>query len=387
MVTEYETEGWFSRIADSIKGIFGGIAIFLIAIPLIFWNECRAVNRANDLEFGLGSVVMADAAKVDKGNEGKLVHVVGDIKVNETLTDDTFKMSANGLALDRKVEMYQWKQNEKSSSQKKAGGKKVKKKEYTYEEVWSSTLLKSGDYKDKTKVNPGSMPYESESFSAENASLGAYKLTASTMGGLGASEELDVTDADLKKMPQALQTGAKLNDGVIYIGKDPLKPQIGDVRISFVVRKPGKATVISGQYGDELKAFRHKKLNDPLVLTSNGSKTAEELFQDAQDSNTMLTWILRLVSFLMMFGGLAAVFKPLSVIADVIPFIGSIIGTATSIIAFLIAAPIWLLCVAAAWIVARPLLGILLLVGAFLCIGGLIFAAISFNKKRQAAPA
>ena len=36
MVTEYETEGWFSRIADSIKGIFGGIAIFLIAIPLIY---------------------------------------------------------------------------------------------------------------------------------------------------------------------------------------------------------------------------------------------------------------------------------------------------------------------------------------------------------------
>lgn len=387
MVTEYETEGWFSRIADSIKGIFGGIAIFLIAIPLIFWNECRAVDRANDLEFGLGSVVMADAAKVDSGNEGKLVHVVGDIKVDETLTDDTFKMSANGLALDRKVEMYQWKQNEKTSSKKNVGGSKTKKKEYTYEQVWSSKLLKSSNYKDPNKINPGSMPYESESFTAKNASLGAYKLTPSTMGGLGTSQELDVSDADLKKMPQALQTSAKLNDGVIYLGNDPLKPQIGDVRITFVVRKPGQATVIGGQYGSELKAFTNKKLNNPLVLTSNGSKSAEELFQDAQDSNTMLTWILRLVTFLMMFGGLAAVFKPLSVLADLIPFIGSIIGTATSIIAFLIAAPIWLICVAAAWIVARPLLGILLLLGAFLCIGGLIFAAISFNKRRQAAPA
>ena len=40
---EYEEEGWFSRIGDSIKGIFGGIAIFMLAFPLIFWNECRAV--------------------------------------------------------------------------------------------------------------------------------------------------------------------------------------------------------------------------------------------------------------------------------------------------------------------------------------------------------
>lgn len=389
MVTEYETEGWFSRIADSIKGIFGGLAIFFLAMPIIFWNECRAVDRAQDLEFGLGSVVTAKADKVDSGNEGKLVHVVGDIKVNETLNDKTFGISANGLALDRKVEMYQWKQNVDETSKKKAGGKKVKKKEYSYEQVWSSTLLDSSKYKDAKykNSNPGTMPYKSESTNAKNASLGAYKLTSSTMSGLGQSEQLEITKDDLKGMPANVQKTAKLEDGGIYLGNDPLKPQIGDIRITFSVRKPTTATVIGGQYGQELKAFTHKKLNDPLVLTTNGSKTPAEMFQDAQDSNTMLTWVIRLVTFLMMFGGLAAVFKPLSVIADLIPFIGSIVGTATSIIAFLISAPVWLLCVAAAWIVARPLVGILLLVGAGLLIGGLVFAAITFNKKRQASPA
>lgn len=383
MVTEYETEGWFSRIADSIKGIFGGLAIFLLAIPFVFFNECRAVDRADDLEFGLGSVVKIEGAKVAAGNEGKLVHVVGDVKVNETLTDDTFSISENGLALDRTVEMYQWIEKVKETKKKKAGGKREKKKEYTYKQEWSSSVQDSSNFKETNKINPGTMPYKSESFNAKDATLGEFKLTSSTLSGLGQSSQRDVTAKEFKAMPAALQSSGKLNDGVVYLGVDPLKPTIGDVRITFSVRKPGKASIVSGQYGSELKAFTHKKLNDPLVLTSNGVKTPEEMFKDAQDSNAMMTWIFRLVSFLMMFGGLAAVFKPLSVIADVIPFIGSIVGTATSIVAFLIAAPIWLLCVAAAWIVARPLLGILLLVGVGLCIGGLIFAAITFNKKKN----
>lgn len=381
---EYETQGWFSRIGDSIKGIFGGIAIFLLAVPLIFWNECRAVDRAEDLAFGKGSVVQADAAKVDAGNEGKLVHVVGDVKVEGKPTDKAFKITVDGLALERTVEMYQWKEKVKKEKEKKTGGKEVTKKTYTYEKVWSATELKSGEYKEKDKINPGPLPYKSETAYASGATLGAYKLTDSTMSGLGTSKPYEVDKKVLAALSAGDQKIAQINNGEIYIGKSPSKPAVGDVRIKFQVRVPGKATVVAGQYGSELKAFTHKKLNDPLVLTSNGSKTPDELFESAESANNMMTWILRLVSYIMMFAGLAAVFRPLSVIADVIPFIGSIVGTATSLVAFLLATPMWLFCVAAAWIVARPLIGILLMVGALMLIGGLIAAAMAFKKKAAA---
>ena len=384
---EYEEEGWFSRIGDSIKGIFGGIAIFMLAFPLIFWNECRAVKRAQDLELGLGSVVTAKADSIDKGNEGKLVHVQGDVKVDEKLEDKTFQISANGLALERKVEMYQWKENVKKESKKKAGGKKVTKKTYTYEKTWSSSEIKSSNFDDnkeaKGKVNPGPLPYESKTVAAKSATLGKYKLSEGITSGLGESSKLTMKEADLKKIEKDFKgQKAKIHDGGIYLGKNPAKPEVGDVRITFNLKKPGKATVIAGQYGDKLQAWKHKDLNDPLVLTANGKKSPEKMFENAVSSNNMLTWVLRLGSWLMMFGGLSALFRPLSVIADVIPFIGGLVGKAFAVVSFLIATPIWFLCVALAWVVARPLLGILMLLGAGLFFGALIFAAM---KAREAS--
>jgi hypothetical protein len=387
---EYEEEGWFSRIGDSIKGIFGGIAIFMLAFPLIFWNECRAVDRAQDLELGLGSVVTAKADSIDKGNEGKLVHVQGDVKVDEKLEDKQFMISANGLALERKVEMYQWKENVKKESKKKAGGKKVTKKTYTYEKTWSSSEIKSSNFDDnkeaKGKVNPGPLPYENKTVAAKSATLGKYKLSQGITSGLGESSKLTLKEADLKKMEKSLKDAkAKIHDGGLYLGKNPAKPEIGDVRITFTLKKPGTATVIAGQYGSELKAWKHKKLNDPLVLTANGKKTPEKMFENAVSSNNMLTWILRFVTWFMMFGGLSAVFRPLSVIADVIPFVGGLVGKAFALVSFLIATPIWFLCVALAWVVARPLLGILMLLGAGLLFGGLIFAAMKARSASSTA--
>ena len=62
-----------------------------------------------------------------------------------------------------------------------------------------------------------------------------------------------------------------------------------------------------------------------------------------------------------MFIGLIAIFKPLSVIADILPILGTIVGAGTGLIAFLLAAILSLITIAVGWIVYRPLLGIILL--------------------------
>ena len=49
------------------------------------------------------------------------------------------------------------------------------------------------------------------------------------------------------------------------------------------------------------------------------------MFAAARSSSSMLTWILRVVGFFMMFIGLSMVLRPLSVLADVLPFLGSLI--------------------------------------------------------------
>ena len=55
------------------------------------------------------------------------------------------------------------------------------------------------------------------------------------------------------------------------------------------------------------------------------------------------------------------VFKPLSVLGDVIPFIGSMIGAGAGLFAFLLSTSLSLLTVSIAWIFYRPLLGVPLL--------------------------
>lgn len=72
---------------SAIGGVLVGIVLFLVAFPLLFWNEGRAVQTAQSLEEGASNVVTVGADKVEPGNEGKLVHLTGNAATKESLTD------------------------------------------------------------------------------------------------------------------------------------------------------------------------------------------------------------------------------------------------------------------------------------------------------------
>lgn len=100
------------------------------------------------------------------------------------------------------------------------------------------------------------------------------------------------------------------------------------------------------------------------------------MFEAAHQDNKMMTWILRAVGFGMMFGGFGMIFKPLSVLADVVPLFGNIVGAGTGIIAFLLTVVISFVVISFAWILYRPLIGVPLLliavVGAVLLVRKLL---------------
>ena len=107
--TETTHQGWFSRIGNSIKGILVGIVLIVASIILLFWNEGRSVTEAKSLEEGIAAVVSVQSDAVNASNDGKLVHMIGEARTEETLTDEEFGTSAVALKLRRHVEMYQWK--------------------------------------------------------------------------------------------------------------------------------------------------------------------------------------------------------------------------------------------------------------------------------------
>ena len=387
-VTEVTEESWFSRLGSAFKGILTGIILFILAFPVLFWNEGRAVRRAKALETGASAVISVQPDKILPANEGKLVHVSGMLATDDTLTDSQFGITLKGIKLNRKVEMFQWKEKTSTKSEKQLGGSVKKTTVYTYEKGWSSSVIDSSGFKEAGHNNPGAFPFESRKWYAGNVKLGAFTLAKDQIERIG-DEQPYAFPADYK-LPAAVK--GKVENGRIVIPAAPAAapagapavqgPQVGDVRISFTQIVPHNISIVAQQTKDTFCAYPVK--NETILLMSDSIQSADLMFSKAQSANNMLTWILRLVGFLMMLIGLNMVFKPLSVLADVLPFLGDLVGMGTSMVSFLIALPCTLICIAIAWIFYRPVLGIILLV---LAAGAIVLLIKKRKKKQQSAPA
>jgi hypothetical protein len=378
--TEVTNESWFSRIGNSIKGIIFGIILFLVAFPVLFMNEGRAVRTYKTLKEGAGKVVTIDSESVDAANEGKLVHLTGKATTVETLSDSQFGVSADAIKLRRNVEMYQWKEKKTTSSKKKVGGSKETKTTYDYFKTWSKTPIKSSSFKKLSgHENPQTMAYSKNEHIAEDVTLGDFKLSKSLISKLNAYKNLPI--AETAKIPESLSGKVKIYAGGYYYGSDPASPSVGDLKISFEVIKPLDVSVISQQIGSTFEPFL-SKTGKKLEMITAGTVSAESMFEQAKKNNAMMTWILRAVGFILMFVGITLVFKPLAVVADVLPILGNLVGAASGFVAALIAGLFSLVTIAIAWIVFRPLLGIILLVVA----GGIVYQIkVVISKKKKAA--
>ncbi|MBT8044848.1 MAG: TMEM43 family protein, partial [Verrucomicrobiae bacterium] len=345
-----------------------------------FWNEGRAVKTRKDLNQGAKQCVSAEAGKIDNANDGKLIHISGKATASGTLTDEQFAVSVEALKLKRKVEMYQWKENADTKTEKKLGGKEVKTTKYSYEKVWAEGRFDSGQFKDPKAPDNPSVAIKSETWSAQPITVGAFTLSPEL------TQKINNFTAYAAPRPEAELTpidGRKVqfNNGRYYLGDNPATPVIGDVRVSFLTAMPTDVSVVAQQQGDSFVAFTGDA-GTTINMLQVGTHTAAAMFESAQQSNKVMTWILRLVGFVVMFIGFTLVFKPLSVVADVLPIAGDIVGVGTGIVAFLLAAPLSLITIAVAWIFYRPLVGIPLLVLAGVGIFFLVKKIVASRKAR-----
>ena len=378
-VTVTSSQSWFSRIGQSIKSVLIGLLLFVVAFPVLFWNEGRAVQTAKSLDEGAGAVVSVPADAVDPGKEGKLVHVSGPVSTEGELVDPELGVQAQGVKLIRRVEMYQWKEDEKSEKKKKLGGGEETVTTYTYEKGWSDDEIDSSSFQETSgHENPGSFPIQANTEVADPVHVGVFTLSSEQVGQISEGKPLPVTETMLETVPEGdLQW--QVSEGRFYLGQNSSSPQIGDVRVSFELVNPSTVSLIGVQTGETFAAYQ-AEAGDAILLVEEGTHTAAAMFQAAQSANTVLTWIVRAGGFLMMFIGLIAVFKPISVFADVVPLVGTMLGAGLGIFSFLVAFALSILTIAVAWVVYRPLLGIGLLV---LALGGLFWLVSMGRKKKQ----
>ena len=130
--TERTHTSWFSRIGKSIVAVLFGLILLVGSSVLLFWNEGRAVQTERSLAEGRGLVVTIEPARVDPANEGKLVHVNGEVKAVAPLRDPEFRVAVTALRLIRTVEMYQWKEEEHTQRHTTLGGGEDTSTTYSY---------------------------------------------------------------------------------------------------------------------------------------------------------------------------------------------------------------------------------------------------------------
>lgn len=370
--------GYGSKLGNSIKGIFGGFIAILIAIVLLWWNEGNSVREIKKVKEGKAALVEISSETVNPDNEGSLVHLSGFATTNDTLADPRFGIEVNAIKLERVVEMYQYKENKKTEEKDNMGGETTVTETFTYEEVWSSSLINSDNFEESWRKNPKSFDNKAENWSANNVTLEAFNLSDGIINSMSGYEALAVNS----ETTDTSQGNFKITQGIIYYGADAKFPEIGDERISYRVLYPQDVSIIAQQFGQTFKPYPTKVGKD-IQLVMRGNLTADEMWAAEESKNTMIRWILRIVGFFLMFGGFAAILKPLAVAGSVIPLLGKIVGFGTSLIAGVLSFSISLIVIAIAWIFYRPLLGILLLVVA---VGGFfVIKKYLFKSKDEVA--
>ncbi|MDQ8191180.1 TMEM43 family protein [Roseibacillus persicicus] len=366
--------GWFGRIGRSFKGILVGVVMALVSVVLLVGNERNAVRdiRANR-EVGK-EVIPIGNESVDPGKEGKLVHLNGPTLTNDLVENPEFGISENAIRLTWNSEIYQWDERSETSTDKKVGGGETTSTSYTYEKKWVPNAIDSSKFEEAGHENNSVQKFSSGQSQATNVTLGAFQLPETLINKITSSEPypLQEVPADL------VSETANVTDGVFYTGS-PTAPEIGDERVTFALTQPGNVSVMGVQKGESFEPYRAKNGKIRFEL-NEGLLSATEMVQVLEQKAKFLRWALRIAGFVLMSIGFGLILKPLSVLADLVPFLGNLVGAATGIIGMLLAGGITLIIAAISWITFRPLIGVPLLIVAL--------AALFFGiKKLTAKPA
>jgi hypothetical protein len=381
--TETTTTSWFTRIKNALIGILVGIALIIGCIVLLFWNEGRAIQTYRALIEGAGLVVSVDSAMVDPANNGKLIHISGAVTPNGDASDPDFGITAHGaVAVRRGVQMYQWVEESESKTEKNLGGSETTTTTYSYKKEWRSRPVDSSDFKRPGHENPP-FAVNDATTPVASATVRAYSMSGDKLADLGDEKQIKLTADDVNRIADAIATDrpAKLNQGEVYLGSSATAPQIGDMKIRFERVDLKEASFVGKQDGDTLEAYTSSNGRE-IFLSAPGNKDAAAMFKQAQDENTMITWLIRAGGLVGLFIGFRLTMMILSVLGDIIPFIGSLIGGGTTIIALVLTLILGPLVIAVGWFAYRPLLAVVI-IGA----GVVLAVALAYLRRKPSAAA
>lgn len=398
------------------------------------------MKQRTALNEGQKILVETTASPIDTSLDWQLVYINGETSSTAPmLQDDIFWIKTDDLKLARKVEMYQWVEKSSSESKDNIWWSETTTTTYEYKKQRSEDQIDSNEFYEQAGHENPAREYTSKTREKDPILLGDYTLgesftnklsketpvklvsgeviipvkyeavewakgevaetteqtewsgeTTQLTGEVSEVAGTGTTGATTETASETVATGtqaevetpsvkkAHLFDSYIYIGVDPQKPQIGDMKISFITVKTGTASAIWQQQDGELVA--HTASNGKTIsLLTNGKVSSETMFANAHEANKTLTWIWRIVWLILMFTGFSMLFSVLVTLAKVLPFLSSLLWFWAGLIAFVLTLLVGWGTIAISWLVARPVIGIIMLAIIIVC----IVLVLKFGKKKS----
>ncbi len=284
-----------------VLGVLGGSLAIFGPCCLGLGEQFSLDSKAGAAE-GVDKVKSVSSKKVKKSNNNKLIHVTGPVKTDGKVSDPDFGVEQDGIGIFRHVEMFQWDED-------CARRRKLVCRRYEYDKEWSGTRNRSESFDDPYYRNP-KMAVAAKEFTGQTK-VGAFKVEHD-FGGK--KNKVEVDDSMLASARRTTGMRAhKRGDHQIYLGDDPARPRIGDLRVTFTVTEAptGVVSVLGKQDGKSIVPYKTKS-GVNIFMVTDGKKSAKSMLKTKKDGAEIGVWCTRIFGTFFLFLGLVLVFEALT---------------------------------------------------------------------------
>ncbi len=334
-----------------------GAMLLLFCLKFQIDNEYAAAEMKGALKTSSGLV--AELTPSTAANlEGKLVHFSSIAKSNAPVQDPVTGATFCALVVNRKVEMFQWRENEHTETEKQFGGGTRTISTYTYDRTWSDQFIDSHKFKHSLgHANPSSLPISAGTIPAARVTVGSYVVPTDLLIKLQTNPQpLAVSPALAAEVARKLHDKTYAMENVLYIGESPSAPQVGDLKVSYRQASAGTpVTVIAQKYKNTFVPFHPDRSKAAVYLIEPGDLKSGDMFKVTQKKQDEDLFGKRCLAFLLTFVAILFFAMPLSQFFDTVPFIGDLFDRAVTPTALVLAALVNGIMIAGIWLRYDPI--------------------------------
>lgn len=269
-----------------------GATLVLLGLLLLGFTEHADRLRAMGEDALGGFVLSGNDAQPGAASDGQLVFVSGAPQIAQPARDPQFGVSADTVALVRKVEMFQW--HPLDGTQRNYG------QDWIDHPVDSTRFAQPAGHE-----NPGAFPFASQRFDSPDVRIGGFRLDPELVQGI---EGLDAYAPDLHALPPNMAATFQAAGDVLVTSADPRHPRIGDIKVSWMQVLPTRLTVLARAQNGVLVRTQDAAGRD-MAQVQVGMRSLGDVVPDAAP-RPRFAWARRALAVLLAWVGVVLLMRP-----------------------------------------------------------------------------